>query len=94
MPWCWRRPVVTAALVVLGAVFVLAVAAPIYAGVPTVEAPWQVLTGFGAGMVTMITLGIALGLAAPTARAAQALGLLVFMPMWLLSVVAGRRGRS
>ncbi len=77
------QAVVTAALVVLGAVLVLAVAAPIY-GVPTVEAPWQVLTGFGAGMVTMITLGIALGLAAPTARAAQALGLLVFMPMWLL----------
>ncbi len=77
------QAVVTAALVVLGAALVLAVAAPVY-GIPTVQDPWGVAAGFAGGAVTMITLGVALGLAAPTARAAQALGLLVFMPMWLL----------
>jgi ABC-2 type transport system permease protein len=74
---------VTAALVVLGAALVLVAAAPVY-GVPAVQDPWGVVAGFAGGTVTMITLGVALGLAAPTARAAQALGLLVFMPMWLL----------
>jgi len=77
------QAVVTAALVIGGALLVLAVAAPVY-GIPAVEDPWGVAAGFSAGAVTMITLGVALGLAAPTARAAQALGLLVFMPMWLL----------
>lgn len=77
------QAVVTAALVMVGAVLVLAVAAPVY-GIPAVEDPWGVAAGFATGAVTMITLGVALGLAAPTARAAQALGLLVFMPMWLL----------
>jgi len=74
---------VTAVLVVLGAALVLAVAAPVY-GIPAVQDLWGVAAGFAGGAVTMITLGVALGLAAPTARAAQALGLLVFMPMWLL----------
>lgn len=74
---------VTAVLVVLGALLVLAVAAPIY-GIPAIDDPWGVGSGFVAGTVTMITLGVALGLASPTARAAQALGLLVFMPMWLM----------
>lgn len=74
---------VTAALVVVGALLVLAVAAPLY-GIPSVQDPWGVVTGFIAGTATMIALGVALGLAAPTARAAQALGLLIFMPMWLL----------
>lgn len=77
------QAVVTVALVVLGAALVLATAAPGY-GIPEVVDPWGVAAGFAAGAVTMITLGIALGLAAPTARAAQALGLLAFMPMWLL----------
>ncbi len=33
----------------------------------------------------MLTLGVVvLGLAVPTARAAQSIGLLIFLPMWLL----------
>ena len=74
---------VSAVLVVLGAGVVLAVAAPVY-GVPAVEEPMQVAAGFLLGSLTMISVGGVLGLLAPTARAAQALGLLLFLPMWLL----------
>jgi ABC-2 type transport system permease protein len=74
---------VTAVLIVLAAGLVVATAAPIY-GIPPIEDVGGVIAGFAAGTVTMIALGVVLGLAVPTARAAQALGLLVFMPMWLL----------
>lgn len=77
------QALVTAVLIVLAAGLVLAAAAPIY-GVPPVDDPAGVAATFVAGTVTMIALGVALGLAVPTARAAQALGMLVFMPMWLL----------
>lgn len=74
---------VTCALVVLGAAVVLAVAAPTY-GVPAVQHGLGAVAGFVVGTSTMILLGTALGLMAPTARSAQALGLLAFLPMWLL----------
>ncbi len=77
------QALVTGLLTVLAAGLVVATAAPIY-GVPAIENPLGVAVGFLAGTMTMIALGVALGLAAPTARAAQALGTLVFMPMWLL----------
>ena len=78
------QALVTAALVVVAAGTVLAVAAPTY-GVPAIEEPLAVSAGFLLGTVTMVTLGVALGLAVRTARAAQAVGLLAFFPMWLLS---------
>lgn len=78
------QAIVTSALVVLAAGLVLAVAAPTY-GVPSIEGPLAVSAGFALGTVTMIVLGVALGLAVRTARAAQAMGLLAFFPMWLLS---------
>lgn len=77
------QAMVTAALVVVGAGVLLAVAAPTY-GIPTVQHLGGTVAGFAVGAVAMITIGLALGLAAPTARAAQALGLLAFLPMWLL----------
>jgi ABC-2 type transport system permease protein len=77
------QALVTGALIVLAAGLVVATAAPLY-GVPAIEDPANVAVGFVAGTITMIALGVALGLAVPTARAAQALGMLVFMPMWLL----------
>ena len=77
------QALVTAVLIVLAAGLVVATAAPIY-GIPPIEDVGGVLAGFVAGTITMIALGVVLGLAVPTARAAQALGLLVFMPMWLL----------
>ncbi|MDV3223295.1 ABC transporter permease [Intrasporangium sp.] len=74
---------VTAVLVVLGAALVLLAAGPIY-GIPAVVDLAGVIVCFLLGMVTMLSLGVAFGLAARTARSAQALGLLAFMPMWLL----------
>lgn len=82
---------VTAGLVVLGALLVLATAAPVY-GVPGIEDPLGVLAGFTAGTVAMLLIGVAIGLISPTARAAQAIGLLVFMPMWLLGGGGPPRG--
>jgi ABC-2 type transport system permease protein len=78
------QALVTGGLVVLAAATVLAVAAPTY-GIPSVDDVAAVSAGFVLGTVTMIVLGVALGLAVRTARAAQALGLLTFFPMWLLS---------
>lgn len=77
------QALVTVVLVLLGAAVVLAVAIPTY-GVPGLADPAAVVFGFSLGIATMVTLGVAFGLAAPTARAAQALGLLAFLPMWLL----------
>jgi ABC-2 type transport system permease protein len=74
---------VTAGLVLLGAVIVLAVAAPTY-GIPEIQRPGQTVLGLAAGTITLLLLGTAIGLAAPTARAAQAIGLLAFFPLYLL----------
>jgi ABC-2 type transport system permease protein len=74
---------VTSLLVVLGAGLVLSVAAPIY-GLPEVDNPAGVIAAFALGTAMMLTLGVVVGLAVATARSAQALGLLLFMPMWLL----------
>src|SRR4029453_19086745 len=74
---------VTAGLVLLGAVIVLAVAAPTY-GIPEVQRPVQTVLGLAAGTIALLLLGTAIGLAAPTARAAQAIGLLAFFPLYLL----------
>lgn len=78
------QAIVTAALVVLAATTVLAVAAPTY-GVPSMEDPLGVAAGFVLGTTTMIVLGVALGLRMRTARGAQAMGLMAFFPMFLLS---------
>ena len=61
----------------------IAVGAPIY-GIPQVAHAGQTLLGLSAGTLTLVLLGIAVGLAAPTARAAQAIGLLAFFPLYLL----------
>jgi ABC-2 type transport system permease protein len=77
------QAVVACGLVVLGAAVVLAVAAPTY-GIPHVVHPWQTVLGLTAGTLTLVLIGIVIGLAAPTARAAQAIGLLAFFPLYLL----------
>jgi len=74
---------VTVGLMALGAAIALAVAAPTY-GIPDVVHPWHVVLGLAAGALTLLLIGIAAGLAAPTARAAQAIGLLAFFPVYLL----------
>jgi ABC-2 type transport system permease protein len=82
---------VTAGLVLVGAVLVLALAAPTY-GIPTVVHPVEVLVGLVAGTGTLVALGVLVGLLVPSARAAQAVGLLVFFPLYLLGGGGPPRG--
>jgi ABC-2 type transport system permease protein len=72
------------AIAVSGALL-LAVAAPVY-GVPAVEQPLRVVAGVLAGSVAFVSLGVLLGTVLPSARAAQAIGLLLFFPSFLLGV--------
>lgn len=85
------QALVTGALVIVGAGVLLAVAAPTY-GIPAVADAPGALAGFVVGSATMIAIGVVLGLLAPNARAAQALGLLAFLPMWLLGGGGPPRG--
>ena len=77
------QALVTAGQIAVGVAALLAIAAPTY-GIPHVVHPVQVIVGVGAGTLTLVLLGIAVGLAAPSARAAQAIGLLAFFPLYLL----------
>ena len=53
-------------------------------GSRTIVNPVQTVLGLVVGTLTLVLLGVAVGLAAPTARAAQAIGLLAFFPLYLL----------
>lgn len=72
------------AIAVSGALL-LAVAAPVY-GVPHVEEPVRVGLGMLLGSVAFVSIGVLLGTVLPSARAAQAIGLLLFFPSFLLGV--------
>jgi ABC-2 type transport system permease protein len=85
------QALVTCGLVLLGAALVLVLAIPTY-GIPHLVHPAATLLGLAAGTATLILLGIAVGLAAPTARAAQAIGLLAFFPLYLLGGGGPPRG--
>jgi len=63
----------------------LAVAAPVY-GIPQVESPLRVAGGIAVGSVAFVSIGVLLGTLLPSARAAQAIGLLFFFPSFLLGV--------
>jgi ABC-2 type transport system permease protein len=63
---------------------VLLVTAGVVYGVPTVESPVRTVAGLATGAVAFVSLGLLLGSVAPTARAAQGIGLLVFFPVFLL----------
>jgi ABC-2 type transport system permease protein len=82
---------VTCGLVLVGAAVVLALALPTY-GIPHLAHPALTLAGLAASTVTLMLLGIAIGLAAPSARAAQAIGLLAFFPLYLLGGGGPPRG--
>jgi ABC-2 type transport system permease protein len=77
--------VVGLATIVLGAGLLLAVAAPVY-GVPAVQDWWRVVAGVAAGSVAFVSIGVLLGTVLPSARSAQAVGLLLFFPSFLLGV--------
>lgn len=69
--------------VVAGAVVVLAVAAPVY-GIPAIERPWQTVGVVALGVPMMLTLGVALGLFFRSVRVANAIGLTIFFPVFIL----------
>lgn len=66
-------------------VVLLAVAAPVY-GVPSVQDPLRVVLAVLVGSVAFVSIGVLLGTLVPNARAAQAVGLLLFFPSFLLGV--------
>jgi ABC-2 type transport system permease protein len=75
--------VVSAVTTLLGIGALLLVAEPVY-GVPAVEDLPRTLAGVAAGMLLFLALGTLLGSLLPSARAAQAVGLMLFVPSFLL----------
>ena len=75
--------VVGLATIAVAGVVLLAVAAPVY-GIPPVEDVWRVVAGVGLGSVAFVSIGVLLGTLLPSARAAQAVGLMLFFPSFLL----------
>jgi ABC-2 type transport system permease protein len=68
---------------VVSCVLLLIVALPVY-GIPAMHAPWRVLMALVLGAVGFTALGVLLGSVLPSARSAQAVGLLLFFPSFLL----------
>ena len=73
------------ATIALGSVLLIAVAAPVY-GVPPVHDWGRMVAGVIAGAVAFVSLGVLLGTVLRSARSAQAVGLLLFFPSFLLGV--------
>jgi ABC-2 type transport system permease protein len=69
--------------IAVAGVLLLAVAAPVY-GVPAVHDLGRVALGFVLGSVAFVSLGVLLGTLLPSARSAQAVGLMLFFPSFLL----------
>ncbi len=84
-PWSFALAQLAVGLAAIagGAALLLAVAAPVY-GVPAVHRPWLVLPGILLGAVAFVSIGVLLGTVLPSARAAQAVGLILFFPSFLL----------
>ena len=69
--------------IVLACAVLLAVAAPVY-GVPAMHMPGRTIAGLFLGSVAFVSIGIVLGTLMPSARSAQAVGLILFFPSFLL----------
>jgi ABC-2 type transport system permease protein len=69
--------------IVVSSAILLAVAAPVY-GIPTLHQAPRVVLAFVLGAVAFVSLGVLLGAVLPSARAAQAIGLILFFPSFLL----------
>jgi ABC-2 type transport system permease protein len=61
----------------------LVVAVPVY-GIPAVHDWWRVAAALAFGAVAFVSIGVLLGSLLPSARSAQAVGLLIFFPSFLL----------
>jgi len=75
--------VIGLSVIAASAALLLAVAAPVY-GIPPVAHWGPMLAGLAAGSVLFVSLGVLLGTLLPSARSAQATGLLLFFPSFLL----------
>ncbi len=71
--------------VTLGGALLLAVAWPVY-GIPAIDHPVRVVAAVVAGAVAFVSVGVLLGTVLRSARAAQAVGLILFFPSFLLGV--------
>ena len=83
----WSFPIsqliVGLATTAVSCALLLLVAAPVY-GIPPVHAWWRVTAALALGSVAFVSLGVVLGSVLPSARSAQAVGLLIFFPSFLL----------
>ena len=84
----WAFPVsqivMGALFIAVGAVILLTTAMLAY-GLPAVEDVPRTMTGIAVSSLMFISIGVLLGMLLPNARAAQAVGLLLFLPMFLLA---------
>jgi ABC-2 type transport system permease protein len=71
------------ATIAVAGLVLLAVAAPVY-GIPAVHDLGRVGLGLFFGSIGFISIGVLLGTLLPSARAAQAVGLMLFFPSFLL----------
>lgn len=75
--------IVGLATVTVACALLLAVAAPVY-GIPALHSAWRVVAALVLGAVAFVSIGVLLGTLLPSARSAQAVGLLIFFPSFLL----------
>jgi ABC-2 type transport system permease protein len=71
--------------IAIAGILLLAIAAPVY-GVPDIQDPLRVAAGIVVASVAFVSLGVLLGTLLPSARSAQAVGLMLFFPSFLLGV--------
>ena len=71
------------ATIAVSGVLLLAVAAPVY-GIPSVHDFGRVALGLVFGSIAFVSIGVLLGTLLPSARSAQAVGLMLFFPSFLL----------
>jgi ABC-2 type transport system permease protein len=83
----WSFPIsqliVGLATTTVSCALLLAVAAPVY-GIPPMHAWWRVTAALALGSIAFVSIGVVLGSVLPSARSAQAVGLLIFFPSFLL----------
>ena len=81
LPAAW---ILVATIITAVAITVLLVTSHLVYGLPAPDNLLGVIVGTLLGAFTFISIGIALGMALPSARSAQGLGMLLFFPFFLL----------
>jgi ABC-2 type transport system permease protein len=81
--FAFAQLIVGLATIAAACALLLAVAAPVY-GIPPLHGAWRVSAALALGAVAFVSIGVVLGTVLPSARSAQAVGLLIFFPSFLL----------